>query len=180
MVVKREKKEELVQLYADWLRKSQAVVFVYTRYISVNDVTRLRAAARDKGARVMVIKNTLFRHALKSLGLPVPNFLTGPLTAVFCGQDIASAVKAVEDFARSVTEPAQFQVIGGMIGRDVLDAEGAKNLTKLPSREVLLGQVLATINAPAAHLLGVLTGGIRQVLNVLQARVDQLKESQAA
>ncbi len=179
MAIKREKKEELVQIYTDWLQKSQAVIFLSTRYMGVNDTTRLRTAVREKGARVMVIKNTLFRHALEALGRPTPN-LSGPVTAVFCGQDIAAAVKAIEDFAKSVNEPAQFEVIGGMVGRDVLDAEGAKNLSKLPSREALFAQVLAAVNAPAAQLLGVLTGGIRQVVNVLQARVDQLKEAEAA
>ncbi|MBN1936280.1 MAG: 50S ribosomal protein L10 [Anaerolineae bacterium] len=180
MAIKREKKQELVQLYADWLENSQAVVFLSTRYLGVNDTTRLRTLAREKGARVVVIKNTLFLRALKEMGRPLPGFLNGPVSAVFCGEDIAAAAKIIEGFAKSVSEPAQFQVIGGLVGRDVLDAESARNLSNLPSREALFAQVLATIQAPASQLIGVVASGIRQVVNVLQARVDQLKESEAA
>lgn len=180
MAINREKKQELVQLYTDWLQNSQAIVFLYARYLGVNDVTRLRTALRENGARLFTVKNTLFRRALQETKRPVPNFLNGPVSVVFFDENIAAGAKVIEDFAKTVSEPAQFQVIGGMLGRDILDAEAAKKLSSLPSREALFAQVLATIQAPASQLVGVVVSGIRQVINVLQARVDQLKESEAA
>lgn len=180
MAIHREKKQELVQLYTGWLQDSQAVIFLYIRALGVNDMTRLRTLLRENDARLLTVKNTLFRRALEDVNRPQPGFLTGPVSAIFCGEDIAASAKKIEEFAKSVNEPAQFQVIGGLIGQDVLDAEVAQKLSSLPSREALFAQVLATMQAPASQLVGVVTSGIRQVVSVLQARVDQLQETQAA
>ncbi len=192
MAISKEKKQELVQKYVDLLENSQAAMFLYLRHVGVNDVTQLRVKVREAGARYSVVKNTLFELALKQLDKPVPEFLNGPVSVVFCGEDIAAGAKAVEEFAGSVSDPGEFKVIGGLIEQDVLDAESALALTKLPSREMILSQLLATINAPASQLVSALTDGVRrvvnvlqagsgrQLVNVLQARVSQLKEQDAA
>jgi large subunit ribosomal protein L10 len=62
----------------------------------------------------------------------------------------------------------------------VISAEQVRTIAALPPRDVLLGQVLGTINAPASQIAGVVASGIRQVLNVVQAYVDKLEESGGA
>jgi large subunit ribosomal protein L10 len=62
------------------------------------------------------------------------------------------------------------------VGASVLAAEQVHTIADLPPREVLLAQVLGTINAPASRVTGVIASGVRQVLNVLQAYVDKLQE----
>jgi large subunit ribosomal protein L10 len=66
---------------------------------------------------------------------------------------------------------------GGVLGTVIVSADEVNTIADLPSREVLLSQVLGTINAPAGQVAGVVASGIRQVLNVLQAYVDKLQES---
>jgi large subunit ribosomal protein L10 len=154
-------------------------------------VTRLRTKIRDSGARFHVVKNTLFRRALTQAGMPAPSFVQGPLSVAFCVEDIAPVVKAINEFADGLGE-RPFEIIGGIVDTDVLDSEGAKALADMPSKEVFFAQILFGIKAPGSQLVGVLSSALRgtvtvlqaaagrQLVNVLQARVDQLKEGSAA
>jgi large subunit ribosomal protein L10 len=154
-------------------------------------VTRLRAKIRESGARFHVVKNTLFRRALTQAGMPAPDFIQGPTSVAFCVEDIAPAVKAINEFADALGD-RPFEIKGGIVESDVLDPEGAKALADMPSKEVFFAQILSGINAPGTQLVGVLSntlrqtvtvlqaGAGRQIVNVLQARVDQLKGTASA
>lgn len=179
MAIKKQKKEELTSLYVERLRNSPAVVFVRMQQVPVNRATQLRSRMREVGASYSVVKNTLFKRALTQVGMPIPDILTGPVAAAFCSEDVASTVKAINDFGNTLS-PETFSVLGGLFGDSVLDAAGAKALANLPSRDTLFAQVLAGIGAPANQLAGVIAAGVRQVLYVLQARVDQLQGQEAA
>ena len=176
MAITKEKKQKLVQTYVELLENSQALVFVYTRGLTVSEVTRLRTRVREAGSRITVVKNTLFRIALSSRDVPTPEFLSGPLLVAFCMDDIAPVVKAIADYGRELGE-REFAITGGIVDNQVLDADAAKSLATMPSRDQLFATILAGINAPASQAAGVVASGIRQILNVLQARVDQLQET---
>jgi large subunit ribosomal protein L10 len=179
LAITRAKKQELIETYVDWLGQSQAAVFVYSRGLTVAQITALRSKIREAGSTYHVVKNTLFRRALAQAEMPVPEFLSGPVSIAFCIDDIAPAVKAIEDFAADLDE-GSFEIRGGLVERDVLDAEKAKALASMPSKDMLFTQILVGVNAPASGLATTVTNGLRQILNVLQARVDQLQESEAA
>jgi large subunit ribosomal protein L10 len=179
LAITREKKQELVKGYGDLLNNCEAVVFVKSRGLSVAEVTELRGKIREVGGSYSVVKNTLFRLALAQAGLPVPDVISGPIAVGFCPEDIAPVVKVIKDFAKKVDD-REYEIVGGIVGNDVLDARAADALASLPTRDVLFSQLLAGINAPATQLAGVMASGIRQVLYVLQARVDQLQEGEAA
>ena len=179
MAITKEKKQELFQTYVDWLQDSHAVVFVRSRGLSVAEVTALRSKIRETGSKYHVVKNTLFKRALAQSNMPVPDEITGPVAVTFCAEDIALTVKAITGYAKSLGD-REFTITGGIIDNEVLDAKQAESLSSLPSKDMLFAQILAGINAPATQLAGVVAGGIRQVLNVMQARVDQLQESESA
>ncbi len=86
--------------------------------------------------------------------------------------------KVFREFAGSVEE-GKFTLTGAFVDGRFYSAEQARALADLPSRDQLFAQVLGTINAPATQMVGVVAGGIRQVLNVLQAYVDKLEEGGA-
>ena len=175
MAITREKKQEWIKQYADLMENSAAMVFTRANGVTVNQITQLRGKVRDTGATYLVIKNTLFARALEQTGKSVPDFLQGVLAVTFCGEDIAPSVKALEEFQDSLGEQL-FAFVGGIVGEDVLDAKDAQKLASLPSRDMLFAQLLAGIHAPATQLAGTIQSGIRQVVSVLQARVDQLTE----
>ena len=179
MAINKQKKQELIQLYVELLEHSQAVVFVSSRGLTVAEVTDLRSRIRETGTRYSVVKNTLFKLALTRAGMPVPDFLTGPIAIAFCGDDIAPAVKVIVDFGASMTD-VEFEVVGGIVEKDIVDSGGAKALASLPTKDMLYVQILTGMNAPATQLTNMVANGIRQILNVLQARIDQFEESEAA
>ena len=191
MAISKEKKAQLLETYVSLLGDSQAIVMVSALGLSVAEVTRLRAKIRESGASFHVVKNTLFRRALTQAGMPTPDFVQGPVSVAFCVEDIAPVVKAINDFAKDLGE-RPFEIKGGIVESDVLDAEGAKALADMPSKETFFAQILSGIQAPGSQLVSVLSntlrqtvtvlqaGAGRQIVNVLQARVDQLKEGSAA
>ena len=168
MAITREKKNQLLQMYVSLLGDSQAVVFVSSRGLTVAEVTQLRTKIRETGAKYHVVKNTLFRRALDQAGMPVPEFLTGPMAIAFCVEDIAPVIKAIEDFSKDLDE-REFEITGGIVGNDMLDADGAKALADLPSKDMLFAKILGSLNAPGTQLTGLLSSSIRQMLNLLQA-----------
>ena len=191
MAISKEKKAQLLETYVSLLGDGQAVVMVSALGLNVSEVTQLRVKIRESGARFHHVKNTLFRRALTQAGMPAPDFVQGPLTVAFCVEDIAPVVKAINDFAKNLGE-RPFEIMGGIVETDVLDSAGAKALADMPSKEVFFAQILSGIQAPASQLVGVLSntlrqtvtvlqaGAGRQLVYVLQARVDQLKEGSAA
>lgn len=179
MAITRQQKQELIQSYVDLLAQSHAVVLARSRGLSVAQVTELRSRTRELGSRYQVVKNTLFKQALSQNGVEMSQGLEGSISVTYCFGDIAPVVGAIQKFGDSITQ-GEFEIVGGVIEKQLLDAAGARRLATLPTKDVLFSQILAGINAPAAQLSGIVASGIRQVLTVLQARVDQLQKSSPA
>jgi large subunit ribosomal protein L10 len=175
LAISREKKEQIVAELADLLTCSQAVVLTDYRGLTVTDIGRLRGQLRDRGARFMVAKNTLIGLALQRTGRPVPEaLLEGPTGLAFLFDDIAGASKVINDFVR---DSKVLTIKGSILGTSLINAEGTADLARLPSREMLRGQLLGALQSPMAGLVGVLTAPMRELVFVLQARADQLKQS---
>jgi len=178
LAISRERKEELIQQYVERLNQSQGVILADYRGLRVVEMEQLRRAARESGGVLQVVKNRLLKRALAEAGLSLPDeWLQGPTLVAFCTDEMPATAKAMVDFAKDV--PA-LVIKGGLLEGAILSDEQVKDLAHLPSREVLLSQVLGTINAPASQVAGVVASGIRQVLNLLQAYVDKLEGGASA
>ena len=177
MPLSRAEKEQRVERLAEQFRGSQAIVWTEYRGLPMARLNELRRILRPHQAEFHVVKNTLAGLALKRAGLPVPEeMLAGPTGAsVFYG-DIGTAARALTEFAAANRE---LVIKGGLARQRLLQAAEVSALALLPSREVLLGQVLAGMNAPASGLVNVLAGALRGLMNVLQARARKLEEAGA-
>ena len=145
------------------------------RGLSVGDMSNLRQAMRPIGGKLQVIKNRLMLLALQEAGISVPNeWLIGPTAIGFCHDEIPPVAKTLTDAAK---ELGTLHIKGGVMGTSVIAVEQVRAVANLPPQEILLAQVLGTINAPASQVTGIIASGIRQVLNVLQAYVGKLQES---
>jgi len=94
----------------------------------------------------------------------------------FCGNNIPGVAKAFADFSKS---NEILEIKGGLMGNKVITEDDVRNLAKLPSLDVLRAQMLGLINAPASQLVGVVAGGVRQVVNVLNAYSEKGGEAAA-
>lgn len=172
MAISRERKEELVGQYVEQLRQSEGVIVTDYRGLTVAQMENFRRSLRKGDVAFRVVKNRLFALALGEVGLTMPAaWMDGPIAVAFCHGEMPASVKVFNEAAKD----SEFLAVrGGVMEATVLSAEQVKALASMPSREVLLGQVLGTIQAPASQVVGVVASGIRQVMNVLQAYVDKL------
>ncbi|MFP4344033.1 MAG: 50S ribosomal protein L10 [Anaerolineales bacterium] len=176
MAISRERKEELLQEYREQLEQSQGMILAHYSGLTVAQMETLRRQARGEEGYVFVIKNTLLEKALEERDVAAPEeMLTGPTIVAFTHQDTPPLAKIFRDFSGEVEE-GKFTLRGAFVDGRFYNATQARTLADLPTRDQLFARVLGTINAPATQVAGVVAGGVRQVLNVLQAYVDKLEE----
>jgi len=178
LAISKERKAELLTEYVDQLRQSQGIILADYRGLSVSQMESIRRALRPLGGKLQVSKNRLLKLALQEVDISLPEeWLSGPTAVSFCYGEVPPVAKALVE-ARKEMEALTLK--GGLVGNTPITALQVEEIASLPSREVLLAQVLGTINAPASQVVGVIAGGIRQVLNVLQAYVDKLQNEGVA
>ena len=175
MAISRQRKTELVAQYVEQLKQSQGIILADYRGLTMGNMSTIRKALHPVKSKFQVVQNRLLALALKEMGMSVPEeWLTEPTAVSFCYAEVPPVARALMDAAK---EMELLHIKGGLAGTSVIAAEQVRTIADLPSREVLLAQVLGTINAPASRVSGTIASGIRQVLNVLQAYVDKLQEA---
>ena len=153
MSLNRSEKEAVINEVTKLAAQAQTLVMAEYRGITVADMTKLRTQARSNGVTLSVLKNTLARRALASSPFAsVVDLLTGPLIYGFSADAVAAA-KVVVDFAKT---NEKLVVRGGAYGGKALDSNGVKQLASIPTKEVLLAQLLGLMQSPIARTARVL------------------------
>jgi len=170
-----ELKQKVVDDLAERLERASFTVLADYRGLSVSEMANLRGRLRDAGAEFRVAKNTLTRRAAERLGRDalVP-YLVGPTGLALGYGEPPALAKALNDYARTART---FSIKGGLLGDRVLPPSDVGRLADLPSREVLLAQVVGGFQAPIYGIVAVLSGTLRNLVGVLEARRQQLEGS---
>ena len=170
----REQKAVAIEEIAAHIDEAHAIFAVDYRGISVPQVAELRAKLRDADATFTVVKNSLTERAADQAGAQtLKEYLSGPTALTFVRGDVATAAKAIADYAKA-TQLLPFK--GGLMDGEELDVEQLRSLSRLPSREVLYGQLVGVVASPVGGLvrsLAALLGGLASALG----QVQQKKES---
>jgi large subunit ribosomal protein L10 len=149
----RSEKEAVISDVTDLAAKAQTLVMAEYRGITVADMTKLRSTARSNGVSLTVLKNTLARRAVTGSGFEVvSDLMTGPLIYSF-SEDAVAAARVVADFAKTNDK---LVIRGGAYGGKALDVNGVKQLASIPSKEVLLAQLLGLMQSPISRTARVL------------------------
>ena len=150
---------------------SPNVLLVDYRGLDVKSVSKLRRELLAIGSEMVVYKNTLTAIAMRELALPSAEaLLEGPSAFVFVSGDPVASAKVLAGFAK---QNKALELKGGLVQNQIIDAEGLKALSKLPSREELLAKLLGTISNPARGLVTVLSGPARGLVTALSAVQEQ-------
>ena len=172
----RQKKEQMFGEYHDRVGRAQVMVWSKYQAMTVTQIEELRGQLRGVGAEAAVVKNTVMHKARTEAKRPFDEeMMTGPCVVTFIYDNIPAATKIIADYAR--THEANLQVKGGVLGETLLSAKQVTALVDLPSRDVLLGRVLGTMQAPITNFVSVLAGVMRGLVNVLDAHAKQLEGS---
>jgi large subunit ribosomal protein L10 len=153
--------------------ESQAIFAVDYRGISVPQAAELRSTLRESDATFKVVKNSLTELAADQAGAEtLKAFLAGPTALTFVRGDVATAAKAIADYGRA-TQLLPFK--GGLMEGAPLDVEQIRSLSRLPSRQVLYGQLVGVVASPVSGLvrtLGALLGGLATALGQVQGKKE--------
>jgi len=143
-----EQKQQVVAELADRIQGSVAGIIVDYKGITVEDDTKLRKELRENGVKYTVVKNTLIKRAAEKAGLNgIDDVLNGTSAIATSEEDYVAAARILQKFADT---HENFTVKTGYIDNEVISLDKVKSLAKLPSREVLLANVLGAFQAPIA------------------------------
>ena len=171
MALSRQRKEEVLAQYKDWMSRSEALILLEYKGASVNDMEEARAKVRETGGEFHVVQNRLAKLALQSNDFDIPEGYLKNSTAIgFAFEDVASTAKALADTAKEVEA---FQFKGGYMGAEVLSPEQVVALSKLPALPVMRAILLGTIQAPMSQLVRTLAEPARGLAAVLKAYSEE-------
>jgi large subunit ribosomal protein L10 len=167
-----EAKRKEINSLVEKSKASGAIYVVEYRGLTVSKSTAVRKSVRASGGEMKVTKNTLMRIALRESGKPTADGIDeGPNAYVFAYGDVAATAKALRDFAKEKGNEALI-IKGGIMGGKILSSDQVMALADLPSRDVLLSQLLGVMNGPIRGLVTVLSGPARGLVTAL----SQIKE----
>ena len=153
MSLNRNEKEAVVADVAAQVARSQTLALAEYRGLTVEHLNALRRQARDKGVYLHVLKNSLARRAVAGTPFEVAGgAMFGPLIYSF-SEDAVAAAKVLADFAKGNDK---LVVKGGAYAGKSLDADGVLSLAAIPSKEVLLAQLLGLMQSPISRFARVL------------------------
>ena len=169
----RDQKAAVIDEIAAEIEASEAVYAVDYRGITVAQAADIRAQLRGADATLRVVKNSLTERAADKAGAEdLKVLLEGPTALAFVRGDAAAAAKVINDFART-SELVPFK--GGLLNGDVLDVDQIKSIARLPTRDVLYGQLVGMIASPITGLargLNALLSGVAIALGQVHAKAE--------
>jgi large subunit ribosomal protein L10 len=166
----RDQKAAVVDEIAGQIEGAEAIFAVDYRGISVSEVADLRAKLREADTRLRVVKNSLSERAAEKAGAEaLKPMLEGPTALALVHGDAALAAKALNDTARALNI---LEFKGGLMNGATLSGEDIRSIARLPSRDVLNGQLVGTIAAPLSGLVRTLNALLAGIAIQLQAIAD--------
>lgn len=176
-MAKREDKAAVIEDLKEKMSQAKVVVLTENRGLTVAHMNDVRRRIRNAGGQFKVAKNTLARRAAHEVGIEgLDDKLAGPVALAFGFDDPAAVPKVLTQFQKEFGKQSPLQLICGVIDGHTIDKSGITRVADLPSREVLLAQVVGGLQAPLTGLVSVLQGNIRNFVYALEA-VRKVKEA---
>jgi len=178
LAVSKERKQEVLATYDEWLKKSQSVILVEYTGAKMKDLDGIRAKVRESGGEFHVLKNTLARRAFAANGMELPKDYLVKSTAVsFAFSDPASTAKALTEAMKGKDF---VKVKGGFMSGQALSAAQVKALSDMPPLPVVRAQLLGVLQAPAGKLVRTIAEPARGLAAVIKAFAEKASAASAA
>jgi len=153
-MAKIELKKPVVEEISAGIKDAQSVVLVDYRGLTVEQDTELRKNLRAAGVSYKVYKNTMMNFAFKGTDFEgLAPYLEGPSAMAYSSTDATAPARVLAEFAKKANK---LEIKAGVVEGRVYDAAGMAKIADIPSREVLLGRLLGSMQSPVANLARVL------------------------
>ena len=149
----REQKKSYISEMTTQFENSEAVLVAHYQGLTVKQLDQLRAEMRKHGIQFKVTKNRITKLALeKSKCKNLSNLFTGP-TAVALSNDAITSAKILTKFSK---DNANLKILGGIMGKDILDVAGVANVAALPTLDEARAKIVGILTSPAQKILSIL------------------------
>jgi large subunit ribosomal protein L10 len=171
MATTKAKKSAALEQARALFAEAKNLILAEYRGMDVAQVTEFRSSLRKVGVKFKILKNTLMKKLAKETGIQdLDPHLHGPVGIAFLGRDIAAGSKAMIQFAKT---HEQLIIKAGYLDGKIFNLDGVKAMAALPSREVMLARLLATLQAPIKGVMTVARGNTQKLVYVLNALKEQ-------
>ena len=171
MAISRDKKNTLVAELVELLTSAKTTAFAAYQGLTVADIQELRATAREAGVTIKVVKNRLVRVALAGIDAYKDidtTSLIGQLIYASSADDEVVPAKVLNDFAK---KNPTLVIAGGLsLESGLMTADEVKALASLPSKEQLIGEVIAQLLSPVNDVTNALSGNLHALLDGVEAK----------
>ena len=152
-MMSKEKKQVYISEMSSQLDKAEAVIVAHYQGLTVKQLDELRKKMREHGIQFKITKNRITKLALeKTSRKDLSNLFTGP-TAVAMSDDAIISAKILTNFSK---ENENLKILGGIMGSDILDVAGVKNVATLPSLEEARAKIVGILRSPAQKIASIL------------------------
>lgn len=170
----KEKKETVINELAGNLSKCAVAITTDYRGMSAKEMVQLRKQLHTQGVEYKVIKNTLARFAAEKAGVKgLEQFFSGPMAIAISYDDPVKPAKIISDHIKAAN--SVLKIKGGVLGNKILTVADISNLARIPSREILLSQLLGSMKSPIQSFHFVISAPMRGLVTALNARVKQME-----
>jgi large subunit ribosomal protein L10 len=178
--MQRSEKEQVVAELVERLRSTHTLIVADYRGLSVTEINELRGQLLEHGARFTVVKNTLTRRAAEEAGADaLLALLDGPTAIAFLDSD-GDPVAVAKALSNAARETKVLEIRGGILDGQQIGETDVKSLATLPPADVLRAQLVSAVSGPLLTVVGLFTAPLRDLVNVIDARIKQLEEQGGA
>ena len=152
-MMNKEQKKHYIQDMSNKFDKTEAIIVTHYQGLTVTQLDDLRKKMREHGIKFKITNNRITKLALeKTKCKDLSNLFTGP-TAVALSEDAIVSAKILTKFSK---ENEKLQILGGIMGTDILDVAGVKNVATLPSLDEARAKIVGILRSPAQKLVSIL------------------------
>ena len=149
----KEKKQSYITEMTDQFERAESVLVTHYQGLTVKQLDELRAKMREHGIQFKITKNRITKIALeKTKCKDLSNLFTGP-TAVALAKDAIISAKILTKFSK---DNEKLRILGGIMGTEILDVEGVKNVASLPTLDEARAKIVGILRSPAQKITSIL------------------------
>ena len=152
-MMNKEQKKQYISDMTNQFEKSEAVIVTHYQGLTVKQLDELRKKMREHGIQFKITKNRITKLALeKTKCKELSKLFTGP-TAVALSKDAITSAKILTNFSK---DNKNLKILGGIMGTDILDVAGGKNVATLPSLDEARAKIVGILRSPAQKIASIL------------------------
>ena len=149
----RDQKKKYIESMTQQFDKSEAVIVAHYQGLNVSQLDDLRKQMREYGIKFKITKNRITKLALENTKCKdISDLFVGP-TAVALSEDAIASAKILTKFSKA---NQNLKILGGIMGKDVLDVAGVQNVATLPSLEEARAKIVGILRSPAQKIASIL------------------------